>query len=424
MDELRRHVNEAFDKGQAELGDLSGTSERLVKRALASPGPRGDNRAQYAAGVAAVLIAAVVIATFAYVRSTGQGTHGVPAHPPTANASPTPLSQPLNVPTDTPVIVYHDPAKLDQTDGLTWDGSLSGKVDWGGSLGLPNPAGNLFGTATEILDRSGRIVATGNFGAKSFQATWADDEVSFCRMVPFDYLGANGVQATLQLITLRGDTQVPTPRNVVRVGKVYEQSFIRVAACSVRQDRAVVVQSAGQGIGTAQYWVVQLSTGKILWTHNFQELTNPHFPPVPTPTMSVVASPDGEYIAVNSVSQTKVGATIYGPDGSVLSNLSATVGAFSWDASLLVTDPGTGSGPVSIVRRLDGSVVWTGPAGNGFALLQAFAEPDGANLAIGVSDPLFPIYSADPSTAGFTPVDFYLVDPNGRVLVHKKDLYF
>jgi hypothetical protein len=373
---------------------------------------------QLAAGLAAVLIAAVVIATFAYVRAGYQPTHGGPRVRMTPSSPPTPLSQPLNVSTDTPVIVYHDPANFDQTDGLTWDGKLSGKVDWGGLVGISNPAGNLLATATEIRDRSGRIVASGNFGAKSFQATWADDEVSFCRMVPFDFLGANGVPATLQLISLRGDTRLggfPSPRNVARVGKVYEQAFVRVAACSVRQDRAVVVQSGGQGVGTAQYWVVQLSTGKILWTHNFEGQTS---------TVSVVASPDGQFIAENTGSQTQVAATIYGPNGAVLGHFAAVVEAFSWDGSLVVTDPGTGAGPVLIVRRQDGSVVWTGPNGNGFFLLQAVAEPDGAGLAIGVTDPLFPMQSTDPQTAGFTPVDFYVVAPDGHVLVQMKDLFW
>jgi len=65
-------------------------------------------------------------------------------------------------------------------------------------------------------------------------------------------------------------------------------------------------------------------------------------------------------------------------------------------------------------------VVWTGPAGNGFFLLQAVAQPNGASIAIGVTDPLFPMQSTDPKTAGFTPVDFFLIDPDGQVLVQMK----
>jgi hypothetical protein len=412
MDDLRRDVNEVFDKGQAELGNLGVVRERIVRQALAARGSRSDRRMQVAGGLAAIVIATLVIATFAYVRAGHHVIQGGPRVTPTPSASPTPLSQSLNVPTDTPVIVYHDPANFGQTDGITWDGKLSGKVDWGGVVGMSNPAGNLFGTATEIRDRSGRILASGNFGAKSFQATWADDEVSFCRMIPFDFLGANGTPATLQLISLRGDAR---PRNVARVGKVYEQGNLRVDACSVRQDRAVVVQSGGQGVGTAQYWVVQLSTGKILWTHNFQEQTS---------TVTIVASPDGRFIAENKGSQVQGSATIYGSDGAALGRIAGTVAAFSWDGSLLVIDPGTGAGSALITRRQDGSVLWTGPTGQGFFLLQSVAQPDGAGIAIGVADPNFPMQSTDPTTAGFTPVDFYLIGSDGHVLVVMKGLYW
>src|SRR5207249_12265961 len=92
-------------------------------------------------------------------------------------------------------------------------------------------------------------------------------------------------------------------RELLQLGTVNNESFVTVAAFSVEFDRAVVVQSAGQGIGTAQYWVVELSTGKILWTHNFQESK--------ARPVQIVSSRDGQTIA-ESQGQSP---TLFGPDG-------------------------------------------------------------------------------------------------------------
>ncbi|HEY8953031.1 MAG TPA: hypothetical protein VIP78_10765, partial [Candidatus Dormibacteraeota bacterium] len=67
MDELRRDVNEAFDKAQADIGDLGGVRERMVRTALAARSKPKDHRMQLAAGFAAILIAALAIATFTYL---------------------------------------------------------------------------------------------------------------------------------------------------------------------------------------------------------------------------------------------------------------------------------------------------------------------------------------------------------------------
>jgi hypothetical protein len=392
MDEMRGEVNEAFDKGQAELGDLSGVRERIVRQALSARGSRTGSHLQLAAGLAAVLIAAVVIATFAYVRSGSQPTHGGPARP---SASPTPLSRPLSVPNDTPVILYADPANA-QIDGMTWDGKQSGRVDW--ALGLANPSATLFARTTEILDRSGRVVATGNFGTKDFSGTWADDDLHICQMVPFDHLGAGGVPATLQLVTPGSQ-----PRSVARVGMVYEQAIVRVAACSVRNDRAVVVQGYGNSGSTAQYWVLQLSTGKVLWTHRFDISSN----------MTIVVSPDGQYIAEEDTGFSSH-SIIYGDDGSALVNLNAHVDGFSADNSLVVIDDAFGLGHVTVHTWSGGSdislraPIWSAPAG--YWLSGVEPQPHGSALAIWMH-----LYQQGEST---TLPDLYVIASDGKVIAH------
>jgi hypothetical protein len=353
-----------------------------------------SRRVQWIAGIAAVLIAVIVIATFALVRGNFRPQTAPAATPtPRANASPTPLENELNVPETTPVILYHDPAKFDQIDGLTWYGSETGMVT-GGVIAIGNPTNNLFGQPSQILDRHGHVVATGQFGAKSWQGTWADDALKFCQMVPFDYLGANGVPATLQLVALG-----QAPKNIVRVGKVYEQSFIRVAACSTEADRAVVVQSGGQGVGTAQYWVVQLSTGRILWTHNFQETTGP--------VLQIVSSHDGRYIAEVDGATSK--STIYGPDGRLVMRIDESVDLFSWDDSIAVTSRSDGA--VTLTHWQDGSVIWVCPPGN-YGFVNGLAEPGGTRIAVFVSNTG---YGQSDST-GFTPADLFVLTADGLVV--------
>jgi hypothetical protein len=392
MSKLRDDLRRAFEREQALLGDLAGTRQRLVSNAMAAQDTSPESRMPLAAGVAAVVIAALVIATFAYVRSgVGVTHHG----PPIRLASPTPLNTPLNVSNDTPVILYGDPANSQQVDGMSWDGKQPGKVDWPGSSGAANPSANLFASSTEVRDRTGRLVASGTFGAKGFGGTWADDGQHFCQMVPFDTLGANGLPATLQVVT-----PGQPPHNVAQVGKVYEQVITRVAACSVRKDRAVVVQGYGNSPSTAQYWMVQLSTGKVLWTHSF-DVSN---------AVTVVASPGAEFIAENSGTS----STIYGSDGSVAGRLNVLVEGFCWDGSLVVTDTGFGSGQVSEVAWASGNMIWAAPAG--YSLLRTEPQPDGSGLAIWIAS-----RAQVSQSQGAVHPDMYVVASDGLVIAHVHD---
>src|ERR1700704_320564 len=87
MDDLGRDLNEEFDRQQSQLGNLAGTRERLMRNALAAREQGAANRAQLAAGIAAVLIAALVIGTFAYIRAGSRLSHEGP-FPPTPQVRP------------------------------------------------------------------------------------------------------------------------------------------------------------------------------------------------------------------------------------------------------------------------------------------------------------------------------------------------
>jgi hypothetical protein len=396
MNDLRRDVNEVFANQQTQLGDASQTSNRLLRATTAT---RRINRQPWPslAGVALVLVAATAVGTAVVMRGLHPrgvvGPHPTPT--PIATPAPTPvptaMAQPLNVPATTPVILFHDSVDVQQIDGITWDGSASGRVAVGPELGsgyIQNPAGTLFGGTGFIRDRTGAVVASPVVDTKGFPGTWADDGQHYCRMVSKSQLPpAGGEPATLQVIAVG-----QAPRNVVQVARMYDQASAGVVACSVAKDRAVVAQ--GTSIGTAvQFWVVQLSTGRVLWTR---------------PSGDIRASHDGQYIAEISYNQaTRTSATtIYGPTGALLGHLAGAVNTFSWDGSLAVV--ADWQGPVSVINWRNGTVIWRGPSNGGY--LGAMPEPGGQRIAVSVSDP------QHPQAGGYYPGDIYVVGPDGQAI--------
>lgn len=402
MNDLRRDVNEVFASQQTQLGDVSQSSNRMLRAATDT---RRVNRQLWAsvAGVALVLIAAAAVGTAVVIR--GLNPKGVIApHPsptpiatPTAIPAPTPMSQPLNAPGSAPVILFHDPIDFQQIDGITWDGSARGRVgviDSGMGF-IQNPAGTLYGWTGQIHDRTGALVASPAVTTKGFGGTWSDDGQHYCSMVsPSQLPPAGGEPATLQ-VTAVGQA----PRNVVQVGRKYDQSSTGVAACSIEKDRAIVVHSGPSG-NTMQFWVVQLSTGRIIWTRSY---------PGDNESVDIRTSRDGQFIAENKSNccpATTSTTTIYSSTGAVLGHPAGWVEAFSWDGSMAVM--GTFNGPVSVVRWRDGTVVWRGPSDGGFH--DAMPEPGGQRIAVSVSDP------QHPQTGGFYPGNVYVVGPDGQAV--------
>ena len=351
------------------------------------------------AGVALVLVAATAIGVSVVIR--GLHANNVTTYPsptpiatPTATPAPTPISQLLQVPSSTPVILFRDPVNNQQLDGTTWDGSARGRIAAKSDIAMgfvQNPAGTLYGWTGYIRDRTGALVASPSVNTKGFSGTWADDGQHYCSMVSKSALPpAGGEPATLQ-VTAVGQA----PRNVAQVARMYDQASAGVAACSTQKDRAVVVQ--GTSIGMAvQVWMVQLSTGRILWTRSN--------------TGDIRTSVDGQFIAEISYSPPGGGSattTIYNSSGAVLGHLGGRVEAFSWDGSLAVqmTDA---NGPVSVVRWRDGKVIWSGPAGAGY--YEAMPEPGGQRIAVFLLDP------SHPQTGGWPPRNVYAVGPDGKAV--------
>ena len=173
-----------------------------------------------------------------------------------------------------------------------------------------------------------------------------------------------------------------------------------MVACSPVNDRAVVYQSGGQGVGVKQFWVIQLSTGHIVWSGGSGS--------------AIAASHDGEYVALEQGSLTAPITAVYGPKGSVLARLETDVYSFSWDGSLAVTQ--ARNAPVTVIRWRDGSVVWTGPGVQGYFYSQASAEPGGVRLAIGI------LNGAYTQGDGFPLVDLYVIAPDGELVCERNSI--
>lgn len=398
MNDLRRQIHEVFARQQTQLGDVSDSTNRMLR---AATGGRRVNRQMWPsmAGVALVLVAATAVGTSVVIR----GLHPrnvVTSHPsptpivtPAATPVPTAMAQPLNIPASTPVILFHDPVDVNQVDGISWDGSAKGRVAVSSEVGVgfvQNPAGTLFGGTGYIRDRIGALVASPTVNTKGFAGTWADDGRDYCSMVSKSVAAPAGGEPTTLQVTAVGQA----PRNVVQVGRVYDQTSVGVAACSIEKDRAVAVQSASIG-STVQFWVVQLSTGRVLWTR--------------PSTGDIRSSRDGQYIAevVRSQATGSTTTTIYSPSGAVLGHVAGRVEAFSWDGSLAL-QMADYNAPVSVVRWRDGTVLWTSPSGA--AYYDALPEPGGQRIAVSVSDP------NHPQTGGFPPVNVYVVGPDGQAV--------
>lgn len=396
MTKVRDEVRAAFEREQAALGDVGDTRHRLVQNALASREAPGSRSLHWAAGVAAVLIAAIVLATFAIARANSHGRPVPAATPsPRAQASPTPLQLAPNVPDSTPLILYHDPASFDQLDGVTWDGTSPGKLGLGVTGGgVGDPYGRYYTTMNDIRDRSGSVVGT--YLSKEQGIVWADDGTQFCDVV----VSSSPSGSRVGELQVQAPGGAPTAIRMIGVfGPLGSNGGAPVvAACSPAGDRAVVYQAPGQGVGVEQFWVIQLSTGRILWQGGSGAW--------------ITVSHDARYIALSPAPGQPT--IIYGPNGTKVGETTDVVFAFSWDGSLAVVAGSYGSTP-SVVDWRTGQTIWTCPNA-AYQYVQASAEPAGSHFAIGAS---LPSYA---NTNGFQPVDLFVVGADGTVAFEKKDV--
>jgi dipeptidyl aminopeptidase/acylaminoacyl peptidase len=153
--------------------------------------------------------------------------------------------------------------------------------------------------------------------------------------------------------------------------------------------------------------VVELSTGRTIWSKSY--------PQDGVTIVDIRPSRDGQYIAVvtHHLGGGPDSTVVFTGTGSVLAHVAGRIEAFSWDGSLAVQMADL-SGPVSVIRWRDGTVIWTGPTGEGYE--DAMPEPGGQRLALQLRDP------AIPQTGGFPAVNVYVVSAEGTSLELLKDV--
>jgi len=421
-DRLRQELIAYFDHevGQPPAGIRDRVLHKLAEPGLLDRDRRAHRRVRLLGQVAGAAAFVIAIAAFAglLILTRLHQTTTVPATPhasappnaeptaeptvaPTPAASPTRVSAAFAAPDSVPAIVFGDPVDRTQKDAVAWDGSGLGRL---ATDGAPNPAGTLFLTTTSVKDRQGRTVASvAGIGKKP--PTWSDDGRMLCRTTPDAGLGvAAGTPVSLQVSPLGGAW-----RTVGQYGTADENSGVDIAACSTLNDRAVLVGRMYQGPSVRQLWVVQLSTGRVVWSRSFAADGATVF--------AVIASHDGASVAVGRATCCPTSAfttTVYGPGGEQVGMFAGHAGgyagaAFSWDGSRMVLAAGADETEVTVIDVRTGTTIWRAPAGRKVA--GVVVEPvAGGRLGIALNGT-----GAFAGPDGYVPAaDLYLVDAAGR----------
>lgn len=303
---------------------------------------------------------------------------------PTAAQSPSP--QPASdygaPPAGVPLFYVGDPNHSGWYIGLDWNGGPRATVKLKQPLNdtqklIQAPDGSGFvvpgfkGEGGEYLDRLGRPTGT---APATLRIAWGDDSRHLCTL--------DDKAGTWQLGVVAPDGTTQSVNSVALDSPNLGSGIVAIdlAACSIANDRAVLAYAyAGR---PSEFWVVQLSTGKILSHRNDGDGVS-----------TIVASRDGTLIAENSSKSSgylmTVPAgftTIRGSiDGSLVARLPATMGvlAFSADDSiaLVSTTPWAAgiASNVALVKVSTATSYWQAggdelsaflvqPAGKGFAL--------------------------------------------------------
>ena len=414
-DRLRQELIAYFDHelGRPPAGIRDRVLRSLSERSLNDGTGKAGRRIGFLlrlSGAAAVVIAIVAFAGFlmlirlhrpvsvpAAPHPTAHPT-ALPTAAPTPAVSAAPVSNAFSAPESVPAIVFRDPADRRQIDAVAWDGSGLGRL---AASGTPNPAGTLFVTPNSVTDRQGITVATFTPIGKA-PPTWADDGRTLCRTSVGSVGQVSPMPSSLQVAAVGGAW-----RTVGQYGTVTETTGVDVAACSTLNDRAVLVGRMYQGPGARQLWVVQLSTGRVLWSRSF--------PQDGTTIVDVAASRDGASVAFSQSTccpQTAATTEVYGPTGALVRSFSghASAGAaFSWDGSRMVLSAGAGGSQVTVVDVRTGTTVWQAPAGQKVAGVEV--EPvAGGRLGIALNST-----GAYAGPDGYvSAADLYLVDASGH----------
>lgn len=319
MDELRPEIRAAFEKEQAAHPPAASLRRNVVNAVAAQP--RREPRLQWIAVATALLLGLGVVAGLMSSRLAHRGTVlGNPKASPVADYGPPPAGVPL--------LYVHDPNHPSWLIGYDWSGKPRGTVKLSTDLAQNasgvqmTPDGSGFevggtykgGTGT-FLDRLGLPISTQTGSTGDVGAMWADDNQHQC-LVTLSPTFVWGLSTLLP-------GQAPRPVAVIAHDPGVGESGISLAACSFRNNQAILVRTTIAW--PAELWVVRLSDGTVLAHHSYG---------LSDRLSTVVASRDGLYIAENSAK----GPALDSPD-TVQGAGSTTIRLVSRWSAIKLLDP-------------------------------------------------------------------------------------
>jgi hypothetical protein len=375
MDDLRSEIRAAFEREQAGRAPANAMRGQVVEAVVSRSRP--SRNFQWVAVVAAALLGIAVVAGLMSTRLAHRAS--VPAATP--NASP--IAEYGPPPAGVNLLYARDPVHPTWLIGYDWTGNPRGTIKLDpavGGVGMA-PDGQEFsvgygakGGSGELLDRLGKpIPGTGAIPGKA-GPIWADDNRRMC-----------GVSFDLQtfewtFVTVAPGEAVKSLGVIARETDGGGQTGIRIGACSVRNDQAILVRTTVSW--PAEIWVVRVSDGKVLSHTTYSNSSSP--------LSNLVASRDVVYIAENSTKSTsQIGdgapSTIIRrvSDKSVVARLDPSMAVLAFggnDQSVLVTtSPWVGQQPIhlAIVDLRSGNVLWRY---DGPETLGTYLAEEGGNL--------------------------------------------
>jgi hypothetical protein len=297
------------------------------------------------------------------------------------------------------LVYVHDPNNPSWLIGYDWSGKPRGTVklpadiaqDPSGVKMAPDGSGFEVGGTYKggtgvFLDRLGHPVATETGTADLVGAMWADDNQHQC-VLTLDSTYVWRLATELPGQPLR-------PVGVIARDKGIGQSGISLAACSIHNDVAIAVRTTIAW--PSELWVIRLSDGTVLAHHSY---------PASARLSTVVASPDGIYVAESSakgrnfdspdVTQGATSTVIRRvSDWQVVRSLDSSVQvlSFSGDGLLLLIETPSAIGPGQYhYSALDWRLnQMTGSYDGQWALYSFTAQPGGPGFALALGDAPIP----------------------------------
>jgi hypothetical protein len=245
----------------------------------------------------------------------------------------------------------------------------------------------------ELLDRLGRRTA----GVPDGPFVWSADSRGICILGsdPTQHVLPGGGVVYLDKQLSTEDTQGHAVQ-VATINYLPASQSLHLPACSFASDVAVIT------------WL-DTTKGAASWTgyemYSLTSRTLPHGLAQNPPFASIVASQDGEYVALTSVAADSSADTqIRSATGSQTKVANLHVAAFNGDDTLVLTDS---DGQLMVEDWRTGRVVWSHPdLGGSF---KQIIEPEGASFAIAFPTGMSIVRSDGsvvnvPGSSGITPV--------------------